>query len=87
MNSYAHKGTIVVLYFHFLKTLPDKASTSGEYVCRFSALAASTLPSHGIVTSTTPTTKTSSLLYDERMKHHKMNIQLLLRNNFRQHIT
>ena len=50
------------LYFLFSNKLPDKASTSGEYVCRFSALAASTLPSHGIVTSTTPTTKTSSLL-------------------------
>ena len=57
------------LYFYLLNKLPDKASTSGEYVCRFSALAASTLPSHGIVTSTTPTTKTSSLLQNKGMKY------------------
>ena len=70
------------LYFYYSKTLPDKASTSGEYVCRFSALAASTLPSQGSVTSTTPTTNTSSLLYDERMKHHMKNARLGLdRNN------
>ena len=71
MNKCATENNVTL--FSFSNKLPDKASTSGEYVCRFSALAASTLPSHGIVTSTTPTTNTSSLLYDERMKHEMKN--------------